>query len=1069
MKVASKLAWVGLLAAMGVWIARIGSAPDPDGPGQATGTPTVPARTALAAQAAPGSGHEAPPAPLAPPQQGQPTEPPVASVLPARVLPATDRLWEGPVPEPAFAAFRDWTRLHAAADPNGRTALEGEGIRLAARRREDLKDLIGSDPRRALELAVPLAVRRTLPPSVAELLETRVEGRGDYEVLAGVRDPGGEEGTPILLRRVVLGNVRYQASTYGARLTQPTLFNVPLHGIAVEDSLALAESPIRRLEESERTELGLARPAHVCALDQRVLDAALAGEEVPAIAGGDLIWTCGNAHLEAMNDRLMALALDSDSTDANGAPRSRRAYTEGTKRLIFIRVNFSDLPGIPFSDETGTNLLANLDAFFRNASYNRAGFSPFGTNGSAMTPTLRLPNTAAYYGSRDASEVRNAARAAATAAGFNLNNYAFDLTCFGSVPGFAWAGLGYVGAPGSWIRAAYDTSGGVVAHELGHNFGLYHANFWDTGGNSILGAGSNVEYGDSFDTMGNASAGRRHFNTRYKNYLDWLPNTYVRNALTNGTYRVFAMDSTNDVTSVRALTVRRNSRTNYWVEVRQQWTTSTYVQNGVGIRWGQTGNTTSLLLDMTPGSAEGKNDSPLGLGRTFSDVAAGVHITPLARGGTNPVWFDVAVRFGNAATNRPPQAAVTASAASVAVGAQVRFTATASDPDASDTTLAYAWDFGDGTFGTNGPTASRSFGTAGEYVVRCVVSDLRGGTASDSQLVRVGTPGTVRIAGRVTRDGQPLEGVRIYTSNTKQTFTDSDGTYILAGLARGSYTVRASRDDLLFTRVGFTNPINLQANRADANFEATAPGDLQSLTLIPLGAEWRYSDSGVLPLGGWTSRTFNDSDWSRGAAQLGYGDDDVVTTVSFGPNASSKYVTTWFRHSFVVQDPRAILASTLGIIRDDGAVVYLNGTEVFRSNMPTGTINANTLASASVGGEDESAIFEADLDPTRFVAGTNVIAVEIHQNDVASSDLSFSLQLTALQQPIKDPSITPSVDGGQLRLSWPLAASGFVPVQATSAVGPWSDVDEPVQSAGGQNQVVVPLTADARFYRLERR
>jgi hypothetical protein len=985
----------------------------------------------------------------------------------ARILPAADVLWKKRAVEPEFAAFQDWVLRFEASDEGKRAELAGEGLRLARVRREEMKGLIQSDPRRALELSVPSTVRERLPEEVRVELESRVEGVGDFEVLAAIGLGQELQSGSSIRRNAVLGGQRYPVSTYGSRQMQPTQFGVPLHGIALEGQMALAESPIRRLEKSEIAVAVRETPDPVCSVNGIQL-AAVAGDDTGiGRAGDERIFTCGTAHLEEMAARMVQLASESESTDANGAPRSKRAYTEGTKRVIFIRVDFSDLVGEPFSNITGTNLMTNLDAFFRQQSYHRTGFAPFATNGSAMTPTIRMPNTAAYYGARDAAELRTAARTAATAAGYNLTSYSFDAICFGSVPGFAWAGLAYVGAPGCWIRASFDTAGGVIAHELGHNYGLFHANFWDTGGESIIGSGSNIEYGDSFDTMGNASAGRRHFNTRYKNYLDWLPNTYVRNVLTNGTYRLSAMDSTNDVTSVRALTVRRNSRTNYWLEVRQLWTANTWVQNGVGIRWGQTGNTTSLLLDTTPGSADGKNDSPLVLGRTFSDRAAGVHLTTLAKGGTDPVWFDVAVRFGNPTNNQPPSVAVSGSAATAALNATVRFTATASDSD--DSQLAYAWDFGDGSFGTNGPAASKAYATAGEYVVRCVVSDLRGGIGSDSYLVRVGSPTTVRLSGKVTRDGQPVEGVRIYTANTKQTYTDSDGTYILAGLARGSYTVRALAEDLLFTRQGFTNPINLQANRAEVNFEASAPGDLMSLTLVPLGAEWRFYDKGTLPLGGWTSTAFNDSGWSQGAAQLGYGDDDVVTTVSFGPNSAAKYITTWFRHAFTVEDPKAFLSATLGLIRDDGAVVYLNGREVFRSNMPTGTIGASTLASATVGGTDESTIFETDLDPTLFVTGRNVLAVEVHQSDAASSDLSFQLQLTGLLQPVRDPSILTSIDAGQLKLSWPLAAVGFAPVQAPGALGPWTDVDEPVRAAGGQNVLVVPLTAESRFYRLERR
>jgi hypothetical protein len=140
-----------------------------------------------------------------------------------------------------------------------------------------------------------------------------------------------------------------------------------------------------------------------------------------------------------------------------------------------------------------------------------------------MTRTLRMPKTSAAYGALDAAVLRTDARAAATAAGFTLNSYQFDLICFTSVPNYSWAGLGYVGAPGSWIQGSFDSSGGVSVHELGHNFGLNHANFWDTAGANAIGrTGTDVEYGDSFDTMGNASAGRRHFNVRNKAALDWL-------------------------------------------------------------------------------------------------------------------------------------------------------------------------------------------------------------------------------------------------------------------------------------------------------------------------------------------------------------------------------------------------------------------------------------------------------------------------------------------------------------------------------------------------------------------
>ncbi|HTH49054.1 MAG TPA: hypothetical protein VMB21_16175, partial [Candidatus Limnocylindria bacterium] len=202
---------------------------------------------------------------------------------------------------------------------------------------------------------------------------------------------------------------------------------------------------------------------------------------------------------------------------------------------------------------------------------------------------------------------------------------------------------------------------------------------------------------------------------------------------------------------------------------------------------------------------------------------------------------------------------------------------------------------------------------------------------------------------------------------------------------------------------------------------------------------------------------------------LGYGDDGVVTTVDFGPDAANKYVTTYFRHLFTVDDPARFLTVTLGLLRDDGGVVYLNGKEVFRSNMPTGTIAFGTLASTTVGGADERTFFEADLNATSFMKGTNTLAVEIHQSALDSSDLSFNLQLTALLAPPAVPpalAFSPVADG--IRVGWPVSYVGWH-VESSAQLGVnalWETADGAIESVGGQQSVLLPLTEGVRFYRL---
>ncbi len=163
-------------------------------------------------------------------------------------------------------------------------------------------------------------------------------------------------------------------------------------------------------------------------------------------------------------------------------------------------------------------------------------------------------------------------------------------------------------------------------------------------------------------------------------------------------------------------------------------------------------------------------------------------------------------------------------------------------------------------------------------------------------------------------------------------------------------------------------------------------------TLVAAGSTWRYLDNGTNQGTAWRAGTFNDSAWKQGAAELGYGDGDEATVVSFGPNANQKYVTTYFRRQFSV-DPSTLSTVTLQLKRDDGAVVYLNGTEIVRSNMPAGTITSTTLAADA--GTTENQFFSYTIPTSALVNGSNTLAVEVHQTNRTSSDVSFDLSLAA--------------------------------------------------------------------------
>jgi hypothetical protein len=186
------------------------------------------------------------------------------------------------------------------------------------------------------------------------------------------------------------------------------------------------------------------------------------------------------------------------------------------------------------------------------------------------------------------------------------------------------------------------------------------------------------------------------------------------------------------------------------------------------------------------------------------------------------------------------------------------------------------------------------------------------------------------------------------------------------------------------------------ASRGVAHFPFVGfpPPPPAPIELVAPVSTWSYDDQG-LDLGtAWTSPAFDDSTWPTGAGQLGYGDGDETTVIGWGPHPTRRAVTAYFRTEFVVDDATSVVALDLDLVRDDGAVVYLNGVEILRNNMPAGVITATTPASSATSRENEYRSFL--LDAAALVDGTNVIAVEVHQDSIYSSDLSFDLALTAL-------------------------------------------------------------------------
>ncbi|MDB6033551.1 MAG: metallophosphoesterase, partial [Verrucomicrobiales bacterium] len=246
------------------------------------------------------------------------------------------------------------------------------------------------------------------------------------------------------------------------------------------------------------------------------------------------------------------------------------------------------------------------------------------------------------------------------------------------------------------------------------------------------------------------------------------------------------------------------------------------------------------------------------------------------------------------------------------------------------------------------------------------------------------------------------------------------------------------------------------------------PKPTQTITYIPAGANRLFLDDGSNQGTAWRGSNYNDTAWSSGPAQLGYGDGDENTLIRSNRLDGTRVITTYFRKKFVATNLWAITNLNLRILRDDGCAVYLNGIEAFRDNLPSGTLTYTTLAPVAISGTAESQFITTNLNPALLIKGTNVIAVEIHQQSTTSSDVSFDLELSAsaFSSP---PSIDAHIQGAQIVVSWPSWCSKAVLEKAVVPTSPsgWTAMTNEVVSIGDRcTMIIAPGPSAQQFFRL---
>jgi hypothetical protein len=281
--------------------------------------------------------------------------------------------------------------------------------------------------------------------------------------------------------------------------------------------------------------------------------------------------------------------------------------------------------------------------------------------------------------------------------------------------------------------------------------------------------------------------------------------------------------------------------------------------------------------------------------------------------------------------------------------------------------------------GTYSVIVSNSFGTVfssnAALVVSCTTPASFTAAPANQNLALGATinlvssaSGSSPITYQWSRNGNPIAGA------TNPTYTKLNATLSDAGL----YTVTIDNCTQLPTSASAVVAIT------------EAPYVLMGLT----NQFWRYNQTGTDLGTAWVATNYNDSAWPQGRGLLAVENNAALvplinTTLALNPG-SGQIPTYYFRTTFVLTNDPSLINIIASNYVDDGAVVYLNGQEVYRINMPEGTINYNTLAPGTL---TEGVYVLTNLPSSLLRLGTNHLAVEVHQVNLTSSDVAFGLAL----------------------------------------------------------------------------
>lgn len=188
--------------------------------------------------------------------------------------------------------------------------------------------------------------------------------------------------------------------------------------------------------------------------------------------------------------------------------------------------------------------------------------------------------------------------------------------------------------------------------------------------------------------------------------------------------------------------------------------------------------------------------------------------------------------------------------------------------------------------------------------------------------------------------------------------------------------------------------------------------------LIKPGATWNYFDQGYLSENWFLN--VNTTQWKTGNAPIGYGDSQAITEISFGGDEENKELVEYFKKEITIN--KNYIGFEFKLLRDDGAIVYVNGKELYRSNMQNTTLTKNSTAMETISGKEEHTYHSNVFDNSIFKQGKNTIAIAVYQAYSDSSDLIFDLELVGHSSSKVLEEIVNSKDEKNVKLKYELKA-----------------------------------------------